>query len=130
MWLNLPDFVSYIFTTDSVPRPSLISPIKVEKQTLEIYTPKQPDESLFEEEAEPTPLTEEVESTTNLTEALSETIETELSETIVADEPTIDNEQEITLDTNPITPLAEINQDDTEQISEEVYKESLDKLSF
>ncbi|EDL52173.1 TriK protein [Vibrio mediterranei AK1] len=130
MWLNLPDFVSYIFTTDSVPRPSLISPIKVEKQTLEIYTPKHPDEFLFEEEAEPTPLTEEVESTTNLTEALSETIETELSETIVADEPTIDNEQEITLDTNPITPLAEINQDDTEQISEEVYKESLDKLSF
>ena len=34
MLLNLPDFVSYVFTTKDNPKPSLISPIKVKKQTL------------------------------------------------------------------------------------------------
>ncbi|WP_238930157.1 hypothetical protein [Vibrio vulnificus] len=34
MLLNLPAFVSYIFTTNDVPKPSLISPIKVRKQQL------------------------------------------------------------------------------------------------
>lgn len=34
MLLNLPSFVSYIFTTNDVPKPSLISPIKVQKQQL------------------------------------------------------------------------------------------------
>ncbi|ELY1990153.1 type IV secretion system DNA-binding domain-containing protein [Vibrio harveyi] len=34
MLLNLPAFVSYIFTMNDVPKPSLISPIKVQKQQL------------------------------------------------------------------------------------------------
>ncbi len=34
MLLNLPTFVSYIFTTNDVPKPSLIAPIKVQKQQL------------------------------------------------------------------------------------------------
>ncbi|GAL12079.1 hypothetical protein JCM19233_3069 [Vibrio astriarenae] len=34
MLLNLPSFVSYIFTTNDVPKPSLIAPIKVEKKAL------------------------------------------------------------------------------------------------
>ncbi len=36
MILNLPDFVSFIFTTRSLPSASLISPIKVKKRALEI----------------------------------------------------------------------------------------------
>jgi hypothetical protein len=42
MILNLPDFVSFIFTTRSLPDASLISPIKVKKQPLEIF-PVPPD---------------------------------------------------------------------------------------
>lgn len=38
MLQNLPPFVSYIFTATSLPRASLISPLKVKKQPLEIYT--------------------------------------------------------------------------------------------
>jgi hypothetical protein len=38
MLLNLPDFVSYIFTTSHLPRAALISPIKVKKQALVIYS--------------------------------------------------------------------------------------------
>ncbi len=34
MLQNLPDFVSYIFTSKDIPKPSLISPIKVKKQPL------------------------------------------------------------------------------------------------
>ena len=34
MLLNLPSFVSYIFTTNDVPKPSLIAPVKVQKQQL------------------------------------------------------------------------------------------------
>ncbi|MFP1821049.1 type IV secretory system conjugative DNA transfer family protein [Lonsdalea quercina] len=37
MILNLPDFVSFIFTTRTLPSASLISPIKVQKHELEIY---------------------------------------------------------------------------------------------
>ncbi|MFA0520390.1 hypothetical protein AB4501_25915, partial [Vibrio sp. 10N.222.55.E8] len=37
MLLNLPPFVSYIFTATEVPKPSLISPIKVSKSTLENF---------------------------------------------------------------------------------------------
>ncbi|MFA0011985.1 type IV secretion system DNA-binding domain-containing protein [Vibrio lentus] len=37
MLLNLPPFVSYIFTTTDTPKPSLISPIKVDKETLENF---------------------------------------------------------------------------------------------
>lgn len=37
MILNLPDFVSFIFTTKTLPTASLISPIKVRKRELEIY---------------------------------------------------------------------------------------------
>ncbi|MGL6316664.1 type IV secretory system conjugative DNA transfer family protein [Vibrio sp. WXL103] len=37
MLLNLPNFVSYIFTPDFVPKPSLIAPIKVKKQPLETF---------------------------------------------------------------------------------------------
>nr|AKN40739.1 hypothetical protein [Vibrio tasmaniensis] len=37
MLLNLPPFVSYIFTATEVPKPSLISPIKVKKSTLENF---------------------------------------------------------------------------------------------
>ncbi|EJG0649722.1 TraM recognition domain-containing protein [Vibrio parahaemolyticus] len=47
MLLNLPDFVSYIFTTKDVPKPSLISPIKVQKQQLVTFDEMQqaiPDE--------------------------------------------------------------------------------------
>ncbi|AHJ75592.1 type IV secretory system conjugative DNA transfer family protein [Kosakonia sacchari] len=38
MILNLPDFVSFIFTAKTLPSASLISPIKVKKRELEIYT--------------------------------------------------------------------------------------------
>lgn len=38
MLLNLPDFVSYIFTTSHLPRAALISPIKVKKQALVIHS--------------------------------------------------------------------------------------------
>ncbi|MEQ6967859.1 type IV secretory system conjugative DNA transfer family protein [Pectobacterium polaris] len=38
MILNLPDFVSFIFTTRTLPSASLISPIKVQKLELEIYS--------------------------------------------------------------------------------------------
>lgn len=38
MILNLPDFVSFIFTTRTLPSASLISPIKVQKRELEIYS--------------------------------------------------------------------------------------------
>ncbi|MFJ5440633.1 type IV secretory system conjugative DNA transfer family protein [Pectobacterium sp. CHL-2024] len=38
MILNLPDFVSFIFTTRRLPSASLISPIKVQKHELEIYS--------------------------------------------------------------------------------------------
>ena len=36
MILNLPDFVSFIFTTKTLPSASLISPIRVKKRELEI----------------------------------------------------------------------------------------------
>ncbi|EGR1335254.1 MFS transporter [Vibrio parahaemolyticus] len=48
MLLNLPAFVSYIFTTNDVPKPSLIAPIKVRKQQLVTFDETQqtiPDES-------------------------------------------------------------------------------------
>ncbi|AVT58170.1 type IV secretory system conjugative DNA transfer family protein [Pectobacterium versatile] len=38
MILNLPDFVSFTFTTRTLPSASLISPIKVQKRELEIYS--------------------------------------------------------------------------------------------
>ncbi|MHC4017962.1 MFS transporter, partial [Yersinia pseudotuberculosis] len=38
MLLNLPPFVSYIFTATDLPRASLISPIKVKKQALVIHS--------------------------------------------------------------------------------------------
>ncbi|QWT40146.1 type IV secretory system conjugative DNA transfer family protein [Dickeya dadantii] len=38
MILNLPDFVSFIFTTRTLPSASLISPIKVQKRELETFT--------------------------------------------------------------------------------------------
>ncbi|MBQ4773568.1 type IV secretion system DNA-binding domain-containing protein [Pectobacterium versatile] len=38
MILNLPDFVSFIFTTRTLPSASLISPIKVQKREQEIYS--------------------------------------------------------------------------------------------
>lgn len=37
MLLNLPPFVSYIFTATELPRTSLISPLKVKKQPLQVY---------------------------------------------------------------------------------------------
>lgn len=37
MLLNLPKFVSYIFTATDLPKASLISPLKVKKRPLEIY---------------------------------------------------------------------------------------------
>ncbi|WP_413481806.1 type IV secretory system conjugative DNA transfer family protein [Serratia proteamaculans] len=37
MLLNLPPFVSYIFTATELPRASLISPLKVKKQPLQVY---------------------------------------------------------------------------------------------
>ncbi|QDY44479.1 type IV secretory system conjugative DNA transfer family protein [Candidatus Pantoea soli] len=42
MLLNLPDFVSFIFTTKNLPRASMISPIKVSKRALVVYESKQP----------------------------------------------------------------------------------------
>ncbi|EON2012147.1 MULTISPECIES: type IV secretory system conjugative DNA transfer family protein [Enterobacterales] len=42
MILNLPDFVSFIFTTKTLPSASLISPIKVRKRQLKIF-PVSPD---------------------------------------------------------------------------------------
>ena len=36
MILNLPDFVSFIFTTKTLPSASLISPIKVRKRQLKL----------------------------------------------------------------------------------------------
>lgn len=41
MLLNLPPFVSFIFTVGNLPAASLISPIKVGKQPLEVYSVKQ-----------------------------------------------------------------------------------------
>lgn len=38
MLQNLPPFVSYIFTATSLPRASLISPLKVKKQPLEVFS--------------------------------------------------------------------------------------------
>lgn len=38
MLQNLPDFVSFIFTTKTLPKASLISPIKVKKQPLSIFS--------------------------------------------------------------------------------------------
>lgn len=38
MLLNLPPFVSFIFTATALPRAALISPIKVKKQPLQIYS--------------------------------------------------------------------------------------------
>ncbi len=38
MILNLPDFVSFIFTTKTLPTASLISPIKVNKRELKIHS--------------------------------------------------------------------------------------------
>ena len=38
MILNLPDFVSFIFTTKTLPSASLISPIKVKKRQLKIFS--------------------------------------------------------------------------------------------
>ena len=37
MILNLPDFVSFIFTTKTLPSASLISPIKVRKRQLKLF---------------------------------------------------------------------------------------------
>ncbi|MGR9019867.1 TraM recognition domain-containing protein, partial [Vibrio parahaemolyticus] len=58
MLLNLPAFVSYIFTTNDVPKPSLIAPIKVQKQQLVTFDETQqaiPDEpeELTQESEEP-----------------------------------------------------------------------------
>ncbi|AYO18512.1 MFS transporter (plasmid) [Vibrio owensii] len=58
MLLNLPAFVSYIFTTNDVPKPSLIAPIKVQKQHLVTFDetqqtlPNEPEE-LAQESEEP-----------------------------------------------------------------------------
>ncbi|RAH26347.1 MFS transporter [Pantoea agglomerans] len=41
MLLNLPDFVSFVFTTKSLPRASMISPIKVNKSELVVFESKQ-----------------------------------------------------------------------------------------
>lgn len=38
MLQNLPDFVSFIFTTKDLPRASLISPLKVKKQALTVFS--------------------------------------------------------------------------------------------
>ncbi len=38
MILNLPDFVSFIFTTTTLPSASLISPIKVRKRRLKTFS--------------------------------------------------------------------------------------------
>ena len=38
MILNLPEFVSFIFTTKTLPSASLISPIKVRKRQLKIFS--------------------------------------------------------------------------------------------
>ncbi|MGF1894021.1 type IV secretory system conjugative DNA transfer family protein [Vibrio campbellii] len=53
MLLNLPAFVSYIFTTNDVPKPSLIAPIKVQKQHLVTF-----DERLKDDEPETSSVTE------------------------------------------------------------------------
>jgi len=80
MLLNLPSFVSYIFTTNDVPKPSLISPIKVQKQQLvtfdEMLTTQisLDDERIddvipmdeIEEEEEPTEPTEMIEESVEL----------------------------------------------------------------
>lgn len=46
MLLNLPPFVSYIFTTGNLPAASLISPVRVKKQPLEIFSVEQEDTSI------------------------------------------------------------------------------------
>ncbi|WP_084110644.1 type IV secretory system conjugative DNA transfer family protein [Erwinia typographi] len=69
MLLNLPPFVSFIFTATALPRAALISPIKVKKQPLQIYSvvPENPvemkkpldfsDEPAPEKPAEPVAVT-------------------------------------------------------------------------
>lgn len=74
MLLNLPPFVSFIFTATDLPRASLISPIKVKKQPLQIFSvvptvpvdikkpldfveePSIPNTPILEETLPPTPL--------------------------------------------------------------------------
>ncbi|WP_299139105.1 type IV secretory system conjugative DNA transfer family protein [uncultured Vibrio sp.] len=46
MLLNLPPFVSYIFTATDVPKPSLISPIKVKKSNLKIFDDQKKKEEI------------------------------------------------------------------------------------
>ncbi len=82
MLLNLPSFVSYIFTTNDVPKPSLIAPIKVKKQQLvtfdemmlppsEVEEPASPD-VLNETSSEPvTPETEQISDSDTTTETQS-----------------------------------------------------------
>jgi hypothetical protein len=67
MILNLPDFVSFIFTTKQLPSASLISPFKVKKRELEIFaispdisasaTPVKVSLDFSEEEKTPVPTT-------------------------------------------------------------------------
>ncbi|CAH1559354.1 hypothetical protein THF1C08_1040005 [Vibrio jasicida] len=52
MLLNLPDFVSYIFTTNDVPKPSLIAPIKVQKQSLVTFDETQAHTASDDEKVE------------------------------------------------------------------------------
>ncbi|MEL7385632.1 MAG: TraM recognition domain-containing protein, partial [Pseudomonadota bacterium] len=73
MLLNLPAFVSYIFTTNDVPKPSLIAPIKVQKQHLVTF-----DEILKDDEPETSSVTEtqqEPDDTPTSPEAIHESID-------------------------------------------------------
>lgn len=68
MLLNLPPFVSFIFTTGDLPAASLISPVKVAKQPLKVFSVEQEDTpinnpiSLSPEPEEDTPVENDNES--------------------------------------------------------------------
>ncbi|MDN3683213.1 TraM recognition domain-containing protein [Vibrio tapetis subsp. quintayensis] len=115
MLLSLPPFVSYIFTESDVPKPSLISPIKVQKRDLvcfnqPIETPPEPDveltetDSSFEEEVLDTnePSFEEEEKITEPEEDLSFGIESQEDETNdeTNDEIEDDNDDSLSFDTS------------------------------
>lgn len=111
MLQNLPDFVSYIFTANDVPKPSLISPIRVQKKDLiyfnqPIENPPEPDDELtendssFEEEGSDTnePSFEEEEKITEPEEDLSFGIESQENET--NDEIEDDSDDSLSFDTS------------------------------
>ena len=110
MLLNLPPFVSYIFTTNDVPKPSLIAPIKVQKRTLVTF-----DETMDWHEQE-TPIPPETTPTNSGATGEPETHSQ--TEYAAGDDPDLDVFQ-----SRPTAP----KQDETPSLEPEVSEEEVDK---